>query len=249
MQTNVIDIRLPRIDANGEILDRPVPGSEWEALADAGREALANMDTGRWTLGDLAVQVECVYKQGSIEQWSADIGAEVSRIRAYRTVAAFWDRKATRRDSLLDCPLLTWTHFRDAMRMKELARKEAEALGLSEADTRTLMLEKATEFLETCAREGWTITRARIELAALLGKPEPPAKLVDAELQISSMPQCRVIFTLSPDQHARLIDAFVGRRPVRLVITEIANAEFLNASPAARSEHASADALRPDDVA
>ena len=174
----------------------------WEALVSDGISALEQIDAGRWIIGDNALAIDTVYGQNSIETYSLDIGAEYSRVRQYRSVSGFWHKETSPRLMLLEeCPTLSWTHFREAMRLKTP--------------------ERAAEFLDTCASNAWNITRARVELDKIIKRTSPAEKWVDTELRITSMPNCRVVFTLTPDQHAKLIDPDLDGRKVRLCVYEV----------------------------
>lgn len=115
----------------------------WEALCDAGRQAAARLDEGRWLLGDLALRVRTRYGEDAVGKFATESGVEAKRVYEYRQVSAFYEPDAR------DFPNLAWTHFRDAMRLGE----------------------GALHFLERASAEGWTVEGARIEAARILGKP------------------------------------------------------------------------------
>lgn len=180
--------------------------TEWESIISAGIEAQNRMDGGRWMIGDLALLVQSEYGQGSVEQFARDIKVELPSVRSYRTVSAFWHRESsTRVEILATLPNLSWSHFRAAMQLKDM--------------------HAATDMLHTAAAHDWTVEAFRLELKRRLGKPEPPVKLIDIETQISDMKSgCRVVFTLTPDQYARLIETWRDGRIVRVAMWEVADA-------------------------
>lgn len=124
---------------------------DWEALADAGREVMRNMDTGRWLAGDLALRVEKKYGTDALGKYATDIGiASRDTLKRYRQVSARYE-KGTRGTF----PALSWTHFRDAMR----AGDDAE-----------LWLVQAQD-------NGWPSVEMARQIAAAIGKPVPPKLL------------------------------------------------------------------------
>jgi hypothetical protein len=124
---------------------------DWEALADAGREVMQHMDTGRWLAGDLALRVEKKYGTDALGKYAADIGiASKNTLKKYRQVSARYE-KGTRGAF----PALSWTHFRDAMR----AGDDAEV------------------FLVQAQDNGWPVAELTRQIAAAIGKPVAPKLL------------------------------------------------------------------------
>lgn len=92
----------------------------WEQLTALGRELIAEHDRRRWDLGALALQVASVYGQASLRNYAADINCRASTLYEYRRVREMFSDDE--RDSL---PLLTWSHFRAALKLEHDAAIEA----------------------------------------------------------------------------------------------------------------------------
>jgi hypothetical protein len=126
---------------------------DWEALADAGREVMRNMDTGRWLAGDLALRVEKRYGTDALGQYATDIGiASKSTLKDYRSVAARYES-----DARAAFPALSWSHYRAALRAKD----DAEL------------------FLVQAQDNGWPVAELDRRIKAALGQPTTPVKLYD----------------------------------------------------------------------
>lgn len=124
---------------------------DWEALADAGRAVMTEMDTGRWLAGDLALRVEKCYGTDALGQYAADIGiASKSTLKDYRAVAARYTK-----DARAAFPALSWSHYRTALRAKD----DAEL------------------FLVQAQDNGWPVAELNRQIAAAIGKPVPPRLL------------------------------------------------------------------------
>jgi len=132
----------------------------WEALCDQGRDAAQDMDGGRWTLGDLSLEVQKQYGRNRISDFAREVNVPVGRVEEYRTVCRYYP-KSVRADILGDNPLLSYSHFRVAMRFRDI--------------------EESIEFLMECADGAYTIERSMVEIKKRLNKPVPPPKLLDAE--------------------------------------------------------------------
>lgn len=132
--------------------DQPHQDNDWETICEQGRRCAESLDAGRWTLGDIALTVEKRYGQDSIGAFARDINVKASRVREYRTVAAFYESSA-RAAFLSTRPTLTYSHLRAAMRFEDM--------------------EEAFDFLEKAASEAWTVAQVERELALLFGKEKP----------------------------------------------------------------------------
>lgn len=65
---------------------------DWEELVLKGLEAGRNMEGLQWQLGDLALQVETVRGEHTLEEYARSIGQDPSRLRHYKmTARAFED--------------------------------------------------------------------------------------------------------------------------------------------------------------
>lgn len=176
----------------------------WEMVVSAGIQASDKGDESRWLIGDLALLVRTEYGEDSIGKWAKDIKCPVDRVKEYRTVCGFWDRElSARADFLAELKNIYYTHYREAMRLKDY--------------------DAAVEFIEECAMNDWSVEAARLELDKRLGKKAPPAKLVDSELPVYRLDKCKVTFELAPDAAARLFDTVDNKRVVRLVVYEVLN--------------------------
>lgn len=174
----------------------------WEMLISAGIAASEITSHKQWELGDLALQVVKSYGEDSIGKWAKQIKQPVKTIKNYRTVCTFWDKqKSPREDFLVELSNVYFSHYREAMRLKDM--------------------EAATEFIEECHLNDWSVEQASVELDKRLGKEPPPMKLVDTELPIYKLEKCKVTFELSPEQEMNLFEAKGSRRVVRLVIYEV----------------------------
>lgn len=138
--------------------------TDWESICETGRLAAANMDEGRWLIGDLSLLVQTEYGEDRIGQFAVQINVDKARVQEYRTVCQFW-QKSVRAEILHECPLISYTHMRMAMKLEDLS--------------------VATEFVEQCNANGWTVEQARLELNNRLGKPSPPGKVMDMEMDLT----------------------------------------------------------------
>ncbi len=179
----------------------------WESCVSAGIEAKEMLDEGRWTIGDLACLIVKQYNANMVGNFAKAIKYEAARVKQYRTVSRFWE-KSTRVDFLETCPQLTYTHYREAMRLKNL--KDAQA------------------FLRQCADNDWTVERTRIEIDKRLGKPTPPMRLLEGdEVCIVGIDKNFIQFdVLGIDLETKgdLMDAWRMRKPVKLVLSEVKDA-------------------------
>ncbi len=173
----------------------------WEALVSAGIQAQERKDKSVWMIGDLACLVTTRYGQDAIGDFAKSIKVEVNRVREYRTVCRFWDRKTSARAELLEtCPNLYYSHYREAMRLKEM--------------------DEAITFLQECSENDWTIEATRLELDKRLGKRVPPQKLLDLEaVQIAAMKGELVTFDLRASAHV-LAEIYASGLGIRLVVYE-----------------------------
>lgn len=169
----------------------------WEVLVNAGIQAQEFLDTGRWTIGDLAGLVDKQYGQNTIGTFAKAINVEVERVREYRTVAAFWEIPH-RQKIRADYPTITYSHMREAMRLKSVEAAEA--------------------FIEECAGEGWTVEEARLKLRERLGKPLPPRKLVDGVYVPVAAGQSLLGFEFEPAVARTLRRCWYDEQAVRVVI-------------------------------
>jgi hypothetical protein len=135
----------------------------YEALCDMARSAAASLDTGRFLIGDIALDVTKDYGNNSIAQFAKDVNIPVGRVREYRTVCKFYEIQH-RQKLLSENPTLSYSHLRAAMRLKDIRA--------------------ATAFLEAAAVNAWTVEQTGVKLLETLGKPTPVMKLLDIEVTV-----------------------------------------------------------------
>lgn len=197
METGVMEATLEAIEQAAE------QGNDiWEMVISAGITSSDDEDKARWQIGDLALLVKKEYGEDAIGKFAKEIKCPVKTVKNRRQICAFWDRRnSPRRDFLAELPNVYFSHYREAVRLGDL--------------------EQAIEFIEECHLNDWTVEAAALEINKRLGKPVPPAKLVDSELPIYRLDKCRVTFELAPDAAARLFDTVDNKRVVRLMIYEV----------------------------
>lgn len=113
---------------------------DWSELVSAGESAAKDIDAARWQLGYLASRVERAYGDESLKQYAHDINVTPDRLYAYQRVYVFYGGNSTQVENL------TWSHFREALRLKD------RALALR-------ALAKAADRDWTVGRLGYFITR------------------------------------------------------------------------------------------
>jgi len=137
---------IERLDKRGDDI--------WEVCVNEGIRAMSDVDSGKWRVGDIAHAITRRYGERTprgeriIDSFAYAINADPERVREYRTVAKFWT--PDQREEFLNYSIITYTHCRDAMRLKDI--------------------ELAKDFLRECADNGWTVTQARMAIASRLGK-------------------------------------------------------------------------------
>jgi hypothetical protein len=141
---------------------------EWEALCDAARQAAEHMDEGRWVIGEYSHRVEKRYGTDAIGEFAKQVGISKGRVKQYRTVFRFWspvwEEKDGRLAFLAERPNVTYTHYLDAMRLKDV--------------------DKALEWVDKVAENGWTTDEAAYYLSKRLGKGDPPEKLLECNITV-----------------------------------------------------------------
>lgn len=125
-----------------------------------GRKLRADIDRNKWAIGDLAayITLHAEDEAQTLTAYSTEIDLKYKTLAGYRKVATFYD-VSTRADFMERNKRLTWTHYRDAMRFDDLDR--------------------AYQFLEHAASEGWTTAQAERELVLQLGKAIVTGKVFD----------------------------------------------------------------------
>jgi len=166
--------------------------ADFEALCDEAREAADQLDEGRWAIGRIAAEVETQYGAHTIANMATNIGIEKRRVWEYQRVHKFYELCAAA-DYRSANPMLRYSHFRTAMRLKSP--------------------DDALEFLNECSRDGLTAEQAGIKLNERLGKPTPPQKIVDFEGEwFAMLDNLRTAMMARGSEHPAR---------VRLVVTEV----------------------------
>lgn len=155
--------------------------TSWDALTEAGKLAQRNMDVGRWIIGDLAVMVKTRYREDRLGSFAKEIQVDVARVREYRRVCAFWEM--SHRQHFFDDERITYSHFREAMRLKDI--------------------EHARAFLDACAENEWTVEAARVALNEHLGKPSPATNVAEFEA-VAQRWDGGVFFEIAADVYMRI---------------------------------------------
>lgn len=166
---------------------------QWEALTSAGITAYEAKDRAHFTLGMLAAQVEKDYGSDALGKYAAAINAEKARLAEYRTVWTFYRYSAVA-DFYDTYPGLRYTHWRDAMRLKDR--------------------DAALAFLAEASDNDWLVEAARAELDKRAGKQPPGHKVAEFECvfeggyqylaDIREPKKFHVEFTVSADQYNAL---------------------------------------------
>jgi hypothetical protein len=126
---------------------------KWEEIADAARLVASDLDTGRFTLGDIANRCARVYGTDSIGKLATEIRVAQKRtLYDYAAVAARYQLCDRAHYSDLG---LTFSHFKAAMR----AGEDAEL------------------WLDRAADEGWPKAELNRQIAAAIGARVPPVLL------------------------------------------------------------------------
>jgi hypothetical protein len=129
----------------------------WEEIGDAARLVASDLDTGRFTLGDIANRCARVYGTDSIGKLATEIRVAQKRtLYDYAAVAARYQLCARSHYSDLG---LTFSHFKAAMR----AGEDAEL------------------WLDRAADEGWPKAELARQIAAAIGNPVAPKLLWSGE--------------------------------------------------------------------
>lgn len=119
----------------------------YEDLCDHSRAQVTNMDSRRWDVGDDAVAMETKYGEATIESMARDVNMNKTTLASWKRVAGYYPENLRRR-LLDDLENLSYSHFKDAIRLKDV--------------------EKSVPWLEKCSAEGWSPDQASHKLTAVL---------------------------------------------------------------------------------
>jgi hypothetical protein len=198
---NPIDQMLAALEAASEQNE-----NIWEMAIAVGLQARGDEESSRLALGEVACRIQKKYGRNTIGSWAKAINKRVATIQEYRTLVRFYGGTKSACAELLEkFPNLSYSHLREAMRLKEM--------------------DQAYAFLQECSGEGWTIEQASIEIADRMGKPRPPLKIVDAEVPIAHMRAAQVTFDLEPGMASELAKQYLHKNRVRLVVYEVQDQE------------------------
>lgn len=128
--------------------------ADYQEICERGRLAAESMDKGRFTIGDLACEIETVYGGHMIDDFAREVNIGKASVKAYRTVCRFYE-PARRVDYLAENPNITYTHMRHAMRLETQ--------------------NAAYAFLDECCSEGYTTDEAAYHLSKRLGNGVIPS--------------------------------------------------------------------------
>lgn len=94
----------------------------WDEQVSGGIEDVRLIDERRWSLGRRASRVDRRYGEGSLKKFAGEINISYDRLYAYQRVFEFYGGYCT------DVDILSWSHYREAMRIKDVyAEDEAAA--------------------------------------------------------------------------------------------------------------------------
>ena len=127
-----------------------------EEYISRGQQAAADIDRGRWTIGDDACEIKTQYGKHTLDEYAKSINVAKDRVEDYRGVCKFYSEFSVRTKFREENPMISFSHMRVAKRLKDV--------------------QKAYAFLEECSDNGYTVELARIRLTEILGKPVPPVK-------------------------------------------------------------------------
>jgi hypothetical protein len=125
----------------------------WKDAVELAIDAAAQIDIGRYIIGDVSILVQAHYGENEIGRFADEINVDAKRVQEYRTVCKFFPPQI--RSQFSELPI-SYSHFREAMRLKDL--------------------EEAIDFLHECALNLWRVRDARDEIKKRMGDviPERP---------------------------------------------------------------------------
>lgn len=175
--------------------------NDFEILCERGLEAAENIDKGRWTIGDLALQVKKIYGRDTVGKFATRINVPKLRVSEYRSMSDFYPESMRKRIFEQYPPgLITYTHLRTARRLKDPVAVIA--------------------FIDECASNAWTCEVADVTLTKRL-KPETviPKKLLDGLGFIRDIRGQRVLIEVDVAILPAMHEAWRGKKPVHVTVT------------------------------
>lgn len=134
--------------------------ADYQVYVARGITARESKDRVQWELGILCASVVKVWGEETLKRYCDDINLGYSTGRSYRQVWIFYtsdDHFASRVASLKNNPVLSFTHFKYAMRLDGIYA--------------------ALSFLDECIDGAWATDLAYAKLSERIGRPGQP-KLV-----------------------------------------------------------------------
>ena len=121
----------------------------YEECCDICRELVIDIDNRRWIVGDYALHIDTHYGQHTMEDFARDIGMNRSTVSNWKRVSEFYPNPF-RAEQIERNPNLTYTYFRDALRL---------------GDDKQII----ADWLEEVSYNGWSADEASHKLTERLG--------------------------------------------------------------------------------
>lgn len=127
---------------------RALETASYDQLVEMARGVTDAHDRNRFALGDIGAAVETRYGAQSIQQFAGDVGVKLrqSTFYEYVEVARFYPAPMRAEFSTL----LSWSHFRVAMRLKDI---ESARMALQEAHDGTMSVKDFTALVRNALGE------------------------------------------------------------------------------------------------
>lgn len=123
----------------------------YEEICDHSRQHITDIDTRRWDVGDDACAMETKYGEATLLGMARDVNMNKTTLASWKRVADYYPEILRRR--LLDnLENLSYSHYKDAIRLKDI--------------------QKSVAWLEKCSAEGWSPDQASHKLTELLHPDE-----------------------------------------------------------------------------
>jgi len=145
---------------------------DYQSLVSAGIEVIRTKSEVNFTLGVLAYTAKKAYGYKYTEYASA-INADSTTLSEYARLYEYYrseglpdnlvqDIARLKEITIGETPILSYTHWREAKRLYQLA----------DGESRVAQVKHSVHFLSEAAQVGWSINKCRVEITALLrGKP------------------------------------------------------------------------------
>ena len=166
--------------------------TDWQTLVQAGIDLVQAQDRNRWSLGDLAAITERQYGQASVKKLATEIRMPRHKtLYEYHRVSRFYDL-STREEF----PQLSWSHYREAMRLESLSAACA-------------MLAEAHD-------NDWPVAKLAREIKLQVGEKPAPEKLLDTFARVTSIRGDTITLLVQPGDAQQLRDAYLNNLPLRI---------------------------------